>query len=60
MRRESCYRPNRKNQKYTDHASMIHFDGNMNNNMMESLNRELGRRMRPARFVSEKAAAAMA
>ena len=57
---ESCYRSNRKNQKYTDHASMIHLNGNRNNNMMESLNRELGRRMWPARFVSEEAAAAMA
>ena len=57
---ESCYRPNRKNQKYADHAAMIHLDGNMNNNMMESLNRELGRRMWPARFVPAEAAAAMA
>ena len=57
---ESCYRPNRKNQKYTYHAAVIHIDGNMNNNMMESLNRELGRRMWPARFVSAEAAAAMA
>ena len=57
---ESCYRPNRKNQKYTDHAAMIHLNGNRNNNMMESLNRELGRRMWPARFVPAEAAAAMA
>ena len=55
---EPCYWPNRKSQKYADHASMIHLDGNGNNNMMESLNRELGRRMRPTRFVSEEAAAA--
>ena len=57
---ESCYRPDGKNQKYSDHAAMIHIDGNMNNNMMESLNRELGRRMWPARFVPAEAAAAMA
>ena len=57
---ESCYRPNRKNQRYTDHASMIHLNGNRNNNMMESLNRELGRHMWPARFVPAEAAAAMA
>ena len=57
---KSCYRPNRKNQKYSDHAAMIHLDGNMNNSMMESLNRELGRRMWPARFVPAGAAAAMA
>ncbi len=57
---ESCYRPDGRNQKYTDHAAMIHIDGNMNNNMMESLNRELGGRLRGAPFVSERAAVATA
>ena len=56
----ACYRPNRQNQKYTDHAAMIHLKGNRNNNMTESLSRELGRRMWAAQFVQEKAAAAMA
>lgn len=56
----ACYKPDNDLQKHSEHVSSIHLDGNMNNNMMESLNRELGRRMWAARFVSAKAAEAMA
>ena len=57
---EACYRPGNALQKHAAHAAAVHLDGNMNNNMMERFNREPGRYMRAARFVPERAAAAMA
>ena len=50
-----CYRARTKRQKSTAHASSVHLAGNMNNNMMERFNRELGERVHGARFVSERA-----